>query len=259
MTTKNKEKSTSSVKKIVFAVLALLVIGFVALYLNLGSIAKTIAEKVGSETMGVKVSIGKIDIDGIEKSVTISNIKIANPDGYSKPYAMKLGLINIALDSFSKELLVFNDVSVKDAEIFLEVNKNGTNLSALKKYIDQNTSTSTDAKKEVKASTEAPEVILKHFLLSGTQLHPTVTLIGGDLKTVTLPDIKLTGVGEKQGGTSARSVIAKLWTKISSTAIKSSTSAGFLQGISTDSLKNIAGDTEKSLNKASESLKGLFN
>lgn len=260
----NKKQLNGKFKN-TLAVLLLLMVGAAILYLNLGSIAKTVAEKIGSETLGVKVAIGNIDIKAQDKSVTVHNVRIANPKGYSQPYAMKIGLINIAMDSFSKELLVFNDVTVKGSELFLEVNKNGTNLSDLKANIKR---TETAPTEQATKKNEPPKVILQHFLLADAQLHPTVTLIKKDLKDITVPDIKLTGIGQKQNGVLAKEALTQIWDKISSTAVNASANAGMLEGISSEGLRNISssitlpkdlkGQVSGTLKKANEKLKSVF-
>jgi hypothetical protein len=264
---KNKKAACcgSTPKKIIISLISLLVVGAVVLYLNLGSIVKTVAEKVGSETLGVAVNIGSIDISAKHKSVVVKGISIANPEGYSKPHAMTIGMVNIAMDSFSKELLVFNDVSVKDSELFLEVGSNGTNLSALQDNLKKDKAPS--APKEPSGK-EPPKVILKHFLLSGAELHPTVTLVGGELSSVKVPDIKLTGIGVKKNGILAREAIAQIWEAVSSAAIEASAGAGFLQGLSPDIMKDMGVPTglldeagkvlEDATGDISKGIRGLF-
>ncbi|MCS5595621.1 MAG: hypothetical protein NZ828_00045 [Alphaproteobacteria bacterium] len=259
-------KKSCIAKKIGLGVALLVIAGGVFVYMNMGSIAKTIAEKVGSDTLGVKVSISSIDISLKNKSVLVSGLSVANPKSFKKPHAMKVGSIHIAMDSFSKELLTFNDVSVKGSELFLEVTPKGTNLSAIKKNIDQNKKAPTEPKEE--SSKAAPKVILKNFLFAGAQLHPSQTLISGhDLKDVNVPDIKLTGIGVKQNGVLAREAIAQIWEAISKGALKASSNAGLLEGMSADSLKdlsstmgisNIGGSASGKVEKAKEGIKSLF-
>jgi len=262
-------KKSSITKKISLIVLAILVLGGGYIYMNMGSIAKTIAERVGSDTLGVKVSIASIDISIKDKSVLVSGLSIANPKGFKKPHAMKVESINIAMTSFAKELLVFKDVSVKGTELFLEVTQNGTNLSALKKNIDGGKKAPKEEKETHGSKASAPKVVLKHFLLANAQLHPSQTLISGtDLKDVTLPDIKLTGIGERQNGVLAREAIGQIWDAISKSAIRASAKAGLLDGMSADSLKdltgtmglpsNIGGGASQTLDKAKDGLKNML-
>lgn len=260
-----EKKSGSAIKLIVAAIAGLVVIVGVVAFMNLGSIVKTMAEKVGSETLGVKVAIGSIDIDLQGKSVTVHNISIGNPKGYSKPNAMKIEMVNIGMDSFSKELLVFKDVTVKGSELFLEVNNKGTNLSDIKKNIKP--AQKTPAKSSARGQ-QTPKVILKRFTLSYAVLHPTVTLAGGDLKDVKIPTIMLKGIGEKENGVLAREAIAQIWNAITNKAVDASANAGMLQGMSPEGLKDmsgvvklpkdIGGDTGGAVDKATQGLKGLF-
>jgi len=241
MSDENRKKTMFGFKKAIGFLFALFIVGAVALYLNLGSIVKNFAETVGSETLGVKVTIGSLDLDPRNKTVTIRNIRVANPQGFSKPYAMKIGLVNIAMDSFSKDLLVFNDVTLKDSELFLEVSDKGTNLSALKENIGKNkpAPTQTAKDKTAKDETTPPKIILSNFLLNNAQLHPSVTMAGKDLKTITLPDVKLTGIGQNTNGAPASDVIAQIFGEVTSTALMASAQAGMLEGMSEAVLKDM--------------------
>ncbi len=235
-------KKSSTTKKISLIVLTILALGGAFIYMNMGSIAKSVAEKIGSETLGVKVTIASLDISIKDRSVLVSGLSIANPEGFKNSHAMKVESINIAMNSFAKELLVFNDIRVKGTELFLEVTQSGTNLNALKKNIDQGKKAPKEEKEHGSATAAAAKVVLKHFLLSSAQLHPAQTLISGkDLKSVSLPDIKLAGIGEKQNGVLAREAISQVWDAISKSALSASAKGGLLEGMSADTLKDLTG------------------
>jgi hypothetical protein len=241
------------------AMLAVLV-GGVLVYQNVGSLVKKTAEVIGSETLGVAVKINKVDVNFQSKSVLVYGIKVANPDGYAEPYAMKVALVSINADTLSKDLLSMTSIKVDQAEVFLEVNDEGTNLSSIKDNIK------TKPKKASAESSSAPKVIIKKFALTDTKLHPKVTLVGKAMDTVTIPDFQVTGIGVKENGVVAQEAIATIWSELSQKALNASASAGFLQGLSPDRLKDITGSLSftgslkenETLNQAKDSIKGLF-
>jgi len=74
---------------LIATVLAVTVLGGgIYVYMNLGNISKMIAENVASEALGVKVSIGEIDVSVKDKLVTVTDIRVRNPRGYKKPNIM---------------------------------------------------------------------------------------------------------------------------------------------------------------------------
>ena len=109
--------------------------GGVYLYMNLGSIAERYIEQIASETLGVAVTIGKLDISLQDRNATVHNLKIANPPGFKKSHAMEVSKISVDLENVSKELITFKDISVDKTFVYLEVTPNGTNLNTIKKGI----------------------------------------------------------------------------------------------------------------------------
>ncbi len=243
-------KYTCKFNRIFGLALAFVLVGGVVLYFSLGSIAKTIAEKVGSDALGVGVHIGSIDIKALDKTVTVKNIKIENPEGFSKPYAMKVALIHIDAETLSGSLLKFNDVTVSGTELFLEVTQKGTNLGALKKNAKKSgrrTSASDTSMDD--SSSEPPKVAIKKFEISKAIVHPTITLVKGDMKDITLPNIVLRNIGMLDGGgTDASKLVGKIWGVLSTKAIQAATGAGVLKNMS----------PSDALDKAKSGLKGLF-
>jgi len=218
---------------------ALIFGGGVYLFMNFGSIAKNVTERVASDTLGVKVSIASLDVSLADKSASVKGLRIGNPDGFSKPHAMSIDNISVALNSVSRELLSFKDIEVGDTKVFLEVKEGGTNLQAIK---DGMKTAPSEPKAEPKAEGEAAplKVIIDRFALTNAQLHPSVTLLSEqDLKPIVVPDIILTGIGQKENGVLAREAIAQIWSQVAKTMNRAAGNAGFLQGLSADALKDM--------------------
>jgi len=111
---------------LIATVLAVTVLGGgIYVYMNLGNISKMIAENVASEALGVKVSIGEIDVSVKDKLVTVTDIRVRNPRGYKKPNIMTVSTVKIKAGSLSQELLNFNDIRVSGANTYVEVKNFG--------------------------------------------------------------------------------------------------------------------------------------
>lgn len=231
------------------AIVILLVCGIAYLYVNMGSIAKQISEQVASQALGVPVTIDSMDIALEEKKVVVSGIKISNPSGYKTGDSISIKTIAIAAESFSKDLLTFARVEVDGTNVNLIVKPEGTNLGDLKKNVDarqQNTSG--------KAKASDMKVIVKKFALTKAQLNPSVTLINKDLAYVTVPDIHLSGIGEKENGILAQEAVEQIMAAVLQQFNKSANGAGFLEGLSLEQLNEIGVSTvdvfQKNLKKS---------
>ena len=261
----------------------LIVIGVGYIYVNMDNMAKQFAEQAASDALGVPVTIGKMKILLEDKKVIVSNIAVSNPKGYSKPNAITINEIAVIGESFSTALLTFANISVDGTAVNLEVNEKGTNLGDLKKRAEQKSVSSKPNNSAKQSSKDKPKhdnkqkdlkVIVKNFALTSAQLTPSVTLLGdNDLATVKVPDIHLSGIGEKEKGILAEEAIAQIMNSVLERFNESSNSAGFLEGLSLDSLNAIGVSTGevfkknldksykkevKKFKKGFQDLKGMF-
>lgn len=262
-------KRTAKISLYIFGFLVLIfVAGAIYVYSNMNIIAKQFSEQAASDALGVAVTIGDVDISLENQKVVVSDVKIANPEGYKKPYAVEVAYIVIAAESLSKELLNFTEVSVDGTQVNLEVGNAGTNLSDLKNNIEarQSNRVPDPHKKPIK-------VIIQKFGLTKAQLNPSVVLLQRDMPPVKVPDIELSDIGEKEGGVVAKDAIAQIMKAVLSQFNSSANRAGFLEGLRLDVLNKMGISTgevfQKNLKKSFDKdvqqlkdgiqgLKGLF-
>lgn len=246
-------KSALTIGSLAFA---LLFGGGMYVFMNLGSIAKTVSERIASETLGVRVTINKMEISLQEKKVDVRGFEIGNPKGYKRASALTTDHIHIALGDLSKELIEFKDISVKGTNVFVEVSENGTNLNDIKKNLSRKKPAGKAEKAESSEGGEAKKpvkVIIDRLVVGETKLEPSVTLTDSSLVSITVPAMTLRDVGRKQNGVLASEAIAQIWSTLSKRFNASAMSAGFLEGLSTDILKDIG---VSNLKQIKDSIKG---
>jgi hypothetical protein len=238
-------------KKLLIGLVVLAVIvagGIFYLIGNLDKILKGAMESVGSELMGVPVSVASVEIKLKSGTGQISGMTINNPDGYSAENAFQMDTIRLGLDlgSFGKQPLIINELTIDKPVVRLEVNTDGSsNLQTLMDNMKKNSS-----KADEKAAEEQPDsdgvskgepVRMIFHKLSATGVTVRVSSKGPapQDETVVIPDIVLTNVGEPSGLTPS-----ELGTVIGGEII-------------TSALKNAL---EKKLSeKVEEATKGLFD
>ncbi|PCI54989.1 MAG: hypothetical protein COB36_09055 [Alphaproteobacteria bacterium] len=245
----------------------LLIGGAVYLYTNMDSLAKQLTEQIASDALGVPVHVGEMKITLEDLKIVVQDIRIANPKGYENPNAITIKSIVIDGDNFSRDLLTFSHISVSGTHVNLEVDRNGTNLGDIKSNIANSSSpTSSGHKNTGDHKEDSIKVVVKKFSLTGAQISPSVTLLEGDLPTVTVPDIHLTGIGQKENGILAEEAIAQIMDAVLQEFNKSANGAGFLEGVSLKMLNSMGVSTadvfkknlKKSYNKEVEGFKKGF-
>ncbi len=244
-------KIMKAVMGIVAVAVVIAVAAGVYLYMNLDAYAKMYAERVASETLGVGVSIGGLHIDLKNKSADVRDVKISNPRGFKKPYALTVDQIHIALKAVSEKLIDFQDVDVKGTNAYLEVKPEATNFLVIKNQM----------KNDGSAEAEAVRVIIQKILMTEMMLYPSVTLLQTeDLEPVKIPNLSLSGIGRKENGILAREAIAQIWSVLAKDLNSAAGKAGYLQGVSPDSLKEMGvGQIETLKNDLNRQLKDKIN
>lgn len=248
---------------------ALIFGGGVMLYMNLGDVAKVLAEKKASEVLGVKVTIGKMEIDVPNQRLAIRNLVIANPQGFDAPHALKVGQINMQGISLSKELLALGSIETKDTDIVFEVNPNGTNLQAIsdnvknagnKKAAPANDNAETGEEGGAqKAPQQSVKVAIEKLAITQTTLTPAGLLGEAKLDPFTLDQITLNKIGTRSNPVLAREAIAQIWGEVSRKAISAAQRQGLVNKIGQElGVENLDGAVNDAVNKGAEKLRGLF-
>ena len=250
-------KSAMTVSAVAFA---LLFGGGVYIVMNLNTLAKPITERIARNALGVDVSIGSMDIDLKAKRVSVKDIEIDNPSGFSKPHIITIDQADVALITAGTSLINFDLIDVSGVDAYLEVKESGTNLQALQKSIAAQASSKEEAENTM-------QVIIDTLTMDGMTLHPSVTLLETqDFKTIKVPDLRLSGIGERQNGVLAKQAVAQGVQELTQSFSAAASREGLYQGLSPEVLKEM-GNTQldalknsvnEEINNAADQIKGLF-
>ena len=108
--------------KITGIVVGVIIVLIIVLLLTLPFIIKGGIQHVGPMITGVPMSIKHIAFNPFEGSLTIREFFVGNPQGYSSPYAVKLGYFHVDIGMktlFSKKILI-ERVEVKGVDLNYE-------------------------------------------------------------------------------------------------------------------------------------------
>jgi uncharacterized protein involved in outer membrane biogenesis len=196
-------------KKILIGVAAVVVVIVVAVVLLLGNIDKIVKgalEGVGSELLGVPVTVAAVEINLKSGSGQISGLTITNPPGYTAQNAFQMDMIRLSLNlgSLGKQPLVIDELNIKSPVVELEAKKDGSsNLQTLLDNIDKNSAKADKKAAEQQPDTEATpkgepmRISFGKLAITGV----TVNVIAPEQKPekVVIPDIVEENVGEETG------------------------------------------------------------
>jgi len=191
---------------IIFAVLVALIAGGAWYVLSgAGGFIRAQIEKQGSQYLATTVTVFNVDLALTEGRLTITDLDVKNPAGFSDEDAFSIDSITLDLGDVLQEPYVVQTILIDAPEIFYEVDASGKgNLLALKNSLEANLPKSEN--KPAPKDGPNPLVIVENVTVSNVRLRlnfeklPTGEL---DIQTkayeVTLPTFNAGPIGKPSG------------------------------------------------------------
>ncbi|MEP5837511.1 MAG: hypothetical protein ABJ322_07320 [Marinobacter sp.] len=241
------------------ALIAAVALVAVLVFQNLDGIIKRIIEDVGSDVTSTRVSVAEVKFTLSEGRGEIRGLHIGNPPGYSGRNLFEMDQVAVQLDtaSLTGPVIVIEEVVIDGARLSAEQKGTATNLQDLLDGMDTGASTT----EPVPATSDTADVRLMLENFSFTNSSATLkTQQFGD-KTLKLPDLKLSGLGDRQTGLTPEQLASKMVSSLVKQAEKAV--ADYLKKLGKDAAKKelnkqvddkIGSENREKL----EGLKGMF-
>ena len=212
------------VKYTLLTLVALIVIALVAGWLYLEPLVKGVVHKYGTQIVGTEVNLGGFMFNPLKGEVSVSGLTVANPAGYSTPNLLSLGNVSVKVDpkSLLTDTIVVENVSVSNPAITYEMPDFTTsNVMQIQQNVAKNTAKEEKAEAaeaETVAATDngvSKNVIIRRVLVEGGSLSALTPLQkDGNVLTLDMPAIEVTGIGEEKKGVSISESITTVFNKI---------------------------------------------
>ena len=259
-------------KKIVIkiAVVAafLIVVALVVSFLFLGSIIKKGVETVGPSITKTEMKLDSATLSALSGAGTLKGFVLGNPEGFKTGQAVKVGSTSVGV----KPMSVFGDkvhvthVRVEAPEITFEVQGLNVMANNLSKILDNVTATAgdtsakpADSKPAAKSEGASKKLQVDEFLIAGARLNVSSTMLGGKQVTVTLPEIRLTNLGQGPDGITAAELTKRVLNDVVTASIPAAEKAlkDAAKGV-TDAVKDLTKGGTNSLDKVTKGVGDLF-
>lgn len=181
----------------------ILILGIGLFYID--SIIKTTVNELGPKVTQTSVHLNDFSTSLADTKVVLQGLQIGNPKGFSQPYALQLGSVNVQADrdSLFSDVIIIENVALSGVDVTYELSGKTSNLAVLNENIAHYISSSADAsqpeKTEEKEKTaSAKKVIIKHLSVTGSKVNLSASLTPGGkamTTTVDLPDLHLKDLG----------------------------------------------------------------
>lgn len=186
---------------IVVVAVAAILAGIIFLGLkNLDSIVKSVIEEQGSQLTQTQVSLNDVNIHLTEGKGELQGLFLKNPAEYSDASAMQAGRIFLDIDprSVTGDVVVIEQVAIEGLRILVEQKGLSTNLQTLLKAMP---SASSDKEKPQRKETGSDVRMMIETVVFAEGNIALKTEKYGDYD-LSLPDLKLNNIGDRQKGLS---------------------------------------------------------
>jgi len=246
----------------VIVVVVLVLALVLTLPLTIGPIVKTAASVGGPKALGVTVSVGDVKLNPLAGSLTISQVNVGNPEGYSKTDAFAVDKVEVGLNirSLLSDTIIVKKIQIDSPAIVFESKDGVSNFDAMlakaKKSSEEEKAKTTGEKKAGK------KVVIEEFSLNSAKVSYASSLTMGKSITIPLPSVTLHDIGKESDGTSFVDAVSEILNGILNGLTKAVTGAA---GAAGDMLKGLGGSASGAAGSAADatkdavkSLKNLF-
>ncbi len=190
---------------VVVGLVVVVVAGVLFLGSNLDGIVADAIETYGTRLTGTKVSVGSVSVQLREGRLTIRDLRVANPEGFSNRDALALGRLVLDIDpaSLRKEPYVVDELLSEAASMIYEVDAKGRrNLDVIRAHMEA--AETGKAAGQGGQAAPPPRLIVRKLEQGGGSVTVDASALGLEGRTVELPAFTLTGLGAPDGAPADR-------------------------------------------------------
>jgi uncharacterized protein involved in outer membrane biogenesis len=189
-------------KKVILWAMILLVVVCGAMYLYLDVIV-TLGVRQGLNTNGIKGDVERVSVNPLEGKITLSELTISNPDGFSKSSLLSLSQAKAQVDysTVLKEQIIFPELQLTGLQFLMERSGSKFNTSAFEGKSEEDDA-SVDSQKEI---------IIQKVVIKDVRI--AMDLGDGKQHSVKLPEITFENVSSKAGVKGIVSRLVKMTVK----------------------------------------------
>jgi len=242
---------------IVIALVALVLVAALTLPLYIGPAVKAAAKVGGPAALGVPVSVGDVKLRPLLGVLTITQVKIGNPEGYSKGEAFAVEKVEIGLNTASlfSDTIVIKKVEINAPAIGFESKDGKSNFDTMLSNAKKNAADQNAKKPEEKRTSK--KMVIEEFTLNGAKVSYTSAVTFGKPITLPLPPLTLRDIGKASNGATAADALTEIINGIVGGLTKAiSELAGSAGDLMKGSLKGATDATKGAEDALKGSLKG---
>lgn len=251
-------------KKLLMVVVVLGVLGagaFFYLSSNAGGLIRDGVVSYTPPVIGAEVELASVDLDPASGTASLNSMVIGNPEGFSSEHLFKMDQFMVkmdtSLDNLTSDVIRISEVRLEGADMIYEIGRNGNNVGKIQENIDAYMA---DLGLESSEDSET-KFIIDNVYVNGTNVKVASDLLGGRGVGFPLPDLHLSGIGERENGVIASDALKQIFGAISNSVqrVAQSEAIGDLLGNVQGAGENVVKELEdKVVDEVGGRLRGLI-
>ena len=215
---------------------------------------KKAASVGGPMVLGVPVSVGSVTLSPLSGSMTISQLSVGNPSGYSDKPAFAVDKVDVGLNirSLLGDTIVVKKIQIDKPAISFESKDGISNFDAILAHAKKSESAEKTAKPDEKKA--GKKVVIEDFTLNGAKVSCTTAWTFGKPITIPLPPVTVKDIGKASGGTTPVEAVTQVMNEIVNSLSQAVTALASQSG---DALKGALKGSGDAAKGVTDALKGM--
>jgi hypothetical protein len=238
---------------LVIAVVVLLLVAVLTLPMTIGPIVKTAASVGGPKALGVPVSVGDVKLNALAGNLTVLQVKVGNPQGYSDRDAFAVDKVEVGLNmrSLLSDTIVVRKIQIDAPAISFESKDGKSNFDTMM----ANTKKASEEEKQKTEKEKKPgkKVVIEEFSLNSAKVSYASGATLGKAITLPLPSVVIRDIGKKSGGATVTDALTEVINGVLGGLSQAVTG---ITGAASDLIKGVGGAADGLLKGAGDAAKG---
>lgn len=203
------------IKNLLVLILLMVLVAAGGAYYYIDAIIKHGIEKYGSEITGVAVTVGDVKLGLPDGKFEVTNLKIANPHGFTNPTLFEASNISVSMNvkSIFEDVIRIGEIKIDSPAFVYENNGESDNIKVLTANIDKSSKSNEPTQASNSETKPQKKVTIDHFYLNKSKV--TANLGNVINKSLNLPDIYLSGIGKDQNGITIADAAEQIFREVS--------------------------------------------
>lgn len=242
-------------RKLLMTLAVLVLVAGAVAYLYLETGLRRQIETLASNALGTQVSVSGVMLSPFSGRGSISELHVANPEGFSTPYAIELSSLDfeVDLDTVFSDVIEITSIVVHEARISYETRLVTDNIRTL----IANIPTTSEAPGAPADSPTRKRVIIRDFQMIDPRIN-VFALVGS--APIALPDLQIANIGEASSPATipeaSREILGALYRSLLLAGIPSLALLG--EGVG-EQIKEGASRIADALKDIADGIQGLFS